>query len=119
MPLGTVPGAPVDARAAERALRRKNAFAEAENMDPMSGIANIADVFLVLMVGFLIAFITMSGIPLADLTKIDKSELTEVQDPETITDDMKSGSGLEEQKNSTVYKDPDTGTIYILEEGDE
>ena len=80
-----------------------------EDINPMESVANLADVMLVFACGLLIALIAAWNV---DVTKT----------PYKVTD-MKEGAGQHEevkvedlQEMGHVYKDPETGKMYVIED---
>lgn len=80
-----------------------------EDISPMEGVANIVDVMLVFACGLLIALIAAWNV---DVTKT----------PYKVTD-IKEGAGQQEeidvkdlQEMGSVYKDPETGKMYVIED---
>lgn len=88
-----------------------------EDINPMDGVANIADAMLVFACGLLIALIINWNVDVNTVgeDKTDKKATYEVEDiegePSKKVDDE---SGLKEM--GTVYKDPNTGKYYVIEE---
>lgn len=96
------------------------------DINPMDGVANLADVMLCLAVGIMLALIThwnvdinvsgATGTPGApgaeNATEIAEDQLNKVdQDKVNINE---HGEGYEHM--GQVYKDPETGQIYIVTE---
>ena len=79
-----------------------------EEVSPMEGVANIVDVMLVFACGLLIALIAAWNV---DVTKT----------PYRVTD-IKENSAQEEiapedlKQMGTVYQDPRTGKLYVIED---
>lgn len=87
-----------------------------EDVNPSAYIVNLADCMLVLACGFMVALISLGGLDLANMNKLDDSQLEEV-DPQTMPEDVtQSGSGYVEA--GTVYQDPNTGQLYMVERAD-
>ena len=87
-----------------------------EDINPMSGLANLADAMLVLAVGIMIAVVMGWKLDLKTLdgkAKIESisSEEIEVVDPEALDADQ---NALEEL--GTLLYDKESGTYYILED---
>ena len=80
----------------------------AEDISPMEGLANLVDVMLVFACGLIIALIAAWNV---DVTKT----------PYRVSD-IKVEEGLEEispdnlQEMGTVYMDPETGKLYVIED---
>jgi hypothetical protein len=79
--------------------------------DPMEGAANLADVMLVLAVGFLLALI-MSWNTDWMLRESGISEIGEMSRAET--DALDAGRAYEPM--GQVYRDPASGTLYLVTE---
>ena len=96
---------------------RRNNFEE-DDVNPMSGVSNLADVMLVLAVGIMLALIMNWHISVnaGNVTKIDESSMKEVDSSEltqtTRGDDEQNQHLLEK---GVVYVDQDTGKMYLVE----
>jgi hypothetical protein len=98
---------------------RSNSVAE-DDVDPMSGLANLADVMLVFACGLMLAVVAYWQVDITpDLTEVTESEnMEEVQDDiEEAESALSSGSGYD--RLGVVYQDPTTGKMYMISEGDE
>ena len=95
------------------------ARARAGDVDPMGEVANLVDVMLVLACGLMLAIVTYWQIDLPDVTQIMKQrEMTEVSDVEDISDRItEAGSSYNEL--GTVYEDPETGKMYMIQDDGE
>lgn len=86
-----------------------------EDFDPMSGMANLADVMLVFACGLLLALIINWNVDVSSTAPKEepqaKYEIEGVDDNSSQTIDGEEG--LEEM--GKVYKDPETGKYYIVE----
>lgn len=89
-----------------------------EDINPMDGVANLADVMLVFACGVMLALITYWNVDVAG-TEVNTAD---VPQPQEITQDVDAldeegqevdSEGLE--KYGTVYIDPDTGRFYMME----
>lgn len=99
---------------------RREAFGE-EDVNPMDGVANLADVMLVLACGLMLALITYWNV---DVTGVTGS--IDVTNGQEVTADAE-GFGTEADGESpdaryeeygVVYRDPDTGKLYLVTEGE-
>ncbi|KZX15873.1 DUF2149 domain-containing protein [Methanobrevibacter curvatus] len=112
-------------------LRKRKIFKKASNdEDPMSGIANMTDVMLVLAVGFLIFAImsmNMQSVIFSDSTPQEKQRISEAikkaVNVETAQDyngtaDISSGESSGMENMGTVYKDPETGKLIMIPPSD-
>lgn len=94
-------------------------YAEEEpGADPMSGLANLSDVMLVLACGLMLALVTYFNLDLPSVIEMETS-MQEIADVESIEDAVQSQSGGY-TKLDNVYQDPNTGKVYLIEqdEGD-
>lgn len=91
-----------------------------EDINPMDGVANLADVMLVFACGLMLALITYWNVDVAAATEqtVDASPGVE------ITEDVSSADGETESPDQNgleqygmVYRDPITGKLYIVTEG--
>jgi hypothetical protein len=102
---------------------RKNRFGGAifggsESVNPMDSMSNLADVMLVLAVGFMLALIINWNVDVSATAKTDTTEppsLTEIEGStggeETPLDD----DTAYEELDVAVYRDPVTGKLYMVE----
>ncbi len=82
-------------------------------VNPMEGIANLADVMLVFACGLMVSIILFWNVNLSDVTAvISKDQLAEVEDAEQLLEDGKLSSALESK--GVAYEDPETGKMYII-----
>ncbi|MDR2615701.1 MAG: DUF2149 domain-containing protein [Oscillospiraceae bacterium] len=94
------------------------AFAETDN--PMDGVANLADVMLVLACGLMLALVINWNVDIAP--KTDEPRPEDLR--ETVSDVELTGSEGENLDSDTefeelgvVYRDPATGKLYLVESG--
>jgi hypothetical protein len=91
-------------------------FMDDEDVDPRSSVANLADVMLVFAMGLMVALVAHWNISINSVQQVEKQQdMTEVTDVEKMADDMTSGGGGYTQLG-TVYQDPTTGKMYMLQE---
>ena len=81
-----------------------------EDINPLEGMANLADVMLVFACGLIVALIAAWNVDVAsdiptEIQPIGEESSQTVQDP----------SQMEEM--GTVYMDPETGKYYIMDSG--
>lgn len=83
------------------------------SVDPMSNVANISDAMLVLALAFMLALISYWNVSLPGAEQIQENatEVTDVNSAELES----AGGGYEEA--GTVYRDPKTGELYMVENG--
>lgn len=87
-----------------------SAFAD-DDVNPMETVANIVDVMLVFACGLLLALVTVWNVDIG----LDRSNMYEVNDVVEEVEEVPE-DGLVEA--GTVYRDPETGNFYFLEESD-
>ena len=85
-----------------------------EDVDPLSSLANIGDIMLVFACGLMVALIMAWNIDL-NVTKLDQTTKTEVEEMTTI-EDLLSGAGQSYIERGTAYQDPVTGDWYVVEQ---
>lgn len=85
-----------------------------EDVQPMQYVANLTDVMLVLACGLMAAVVTFWQVDL-NHTDIDRDKMQRIEASDVIQQESGSVStdGLVNQ--GMVYKDPETGTLYIFE----
>lgn len=99
-------------------IRRSAADDFEEEINPTDSVINLVDVMLVFSCGLLLALVMFWNVDLSsqNLVSIDQgadvSQIDEIQD--NIEQSESGGSGYE--KMGTVYKDPVTGKMYMLED---
>ena len=88
-----------------------------EDFSPMEGVGNMADAMLVFACGILLALIISWNVEISEHGEISSQqgrkfevenigqETTQTIDPETELEEM-----------GKVYRDPDTGKYYVIEE---
>lgn len=93
---------------------RGGGLREDEDVQPMQYVANLTDVMLVLACGLMAAVITFWQVDLKQ-TNIDRDKMQRIEASDVIQQESGSVStdGLVNQ--GMVYKDPETGTLYIFE----
>ena len=82
-----------------------------EDINPSAYIVNLADCMLVLACGLMVALISAWQIDLG-MTKIEDGTLQEADQNILDIDQTENGSYYVEA--GTVYRDPNTGVLYIL-----
>jgi len=93
-----------------------------EPANPMDGIANLADVMLVLAVGIMLALVINWNVDLSLVSAANLHESADTRDaPEFTETDLSPATGGDAVDESamrrlgTVYYDEATGTYYIIE----
>lgn len=95
-------------------LRRNR---KTESFSPMEGIGNMADAMLVFACGLIVALILSWNVDVTDTGEINKPADTkyEVEGIENGTEQViEDDRNLEEM--GTVYRDPETGKYYVVED---
>ncbi|MDI9618380.1 DUF2149 domain-containing protein [Methanothermobacter sp.] len=107
--------------------RRRKLLSDQNEEDPMAGSANLVDAMLVLSVGFLIFLVlswNMQNVVFADMTPQERQETmeamkraVEVQKGQELnnTPETSSGSGQGYVEMGTVYRDPKTGKLIMVQ----
>ena len=80
-----------------------------EEVDAMSGLANLSDVMLVFACGLMAAVILNWNV---DLSKTRVEQMKELDNAEELEQDIQSSSSFEQK--GTVYEDPETGKLYVV-----
>ena len=98
-----------------------NADEEDQVSNPMDGLANLADVMLVLAVGIMLALIINWNVDISTTSSQTTQQQVDTQDALEFTDDQieqASDSDDPDQQNLTqlgaVYYDKETGKYYIV-----
>lgn len=92
-----------------------------EDINPMDGVGNMADAMLILAVGIMLALIMNWNVDISSMSKpVEVDQAQEVSDMENLDNsdvsEAASSSGLSEL--GKVYKDPKTGKMYMIVEGE-
>ncbi|MGI6465439.1 MAG: DUF2149 domain-containing protein [Methanobacterium sp.] len=107
--------------------RRRRMLGDSQGEDPMAGSANLVDAMLVLSVGFLIFLVmswNMQNVVFADMSQEERQktmkamkQVAEIQQGSELNDtpQLESGSGQGYAKKGTVYQDPQTGKLIMVE----
>lgn len=90
-----------------------------EEFNPLSSLANLADVMFVFCVGLIVALISVWHIqPLpGEVGKPRQMNIVDVQQGKEIKDlpQTESSTGTGFQEMGTVYKDPETGKLIMVQ----
>ena len=100
--------------------KRQRIFKMGEDVNPIEGVINIADVMLVFACGLMLALAVYWNIDLGPIgERIDINQGREVTESPQIRDDLieTQNQGKLYEKMGTVYKDPATGQLFMLTEG--
>lgn len=109
-----------------RRKQRRKKLVQGEE-DPMAGTANLVDAMLVIALGFLVFIViswNMQGVIFSDMDQEQReaimeaiSEVAEVTQGEQLdsTPDISDESGNGYTEMGTVYKDPKTGKLIMVE----
>ena len=89
-----------------------------EDYDPMSGLANLADVMLVLACGLMLALLSYWNLELPNVQELESSQLQQVEDVEELVGDIKNTKNPYLELGQ-VYQDPVTKKMYLLKETEE
>ncbi len=107
-------------------IRRPKLMDTNEEIDPMSYAVNMVDCMLVLAVGFLIFTVMsfgMQSVVFSNATPQEKQEImktvqqtVEIQEGKEVntTSQTKSGEGSVYEQVGTVYKDPKTNKLIMV-----
>lgn len=85
-----------------------------EEVDAMSGLANLSDVMLVFAYGLMAAVILNWNVDLSK-TRVEilqREQMQELDNAEEMEQDIQSSSSFEQK--GTVYEDPETGKLYVV-----
>lgn len=85
-----------------------------EEVDAMSGLANLSDVMLVFAYGLMAAVILNWNVDLSK-TRVEilqREQMKELDNVEELEQDIQSSSSFEQK--GTVYEDPETGKLYVV-----
>ncbi|MDR1193251.1 MAG: DUF2149 domain-containing protein [Peptococcaceae bacterium] len=90
-----------------------------DSADPMSGVANLADVMLVFACGLMLALVINWNVDIAP--RNNDTAATEIMNEMEITgsSDETLDGDTQYEMMGTVYRDPATGKLYLVAEGGE
>jgi len=93
-----------------------------EDFNPLSSLANLADVMFVFSVGLLVALVSVYNVsPTSGSAGKPKQASVDVKQGKELESlpqvDSRTGSGFEEM--GTVFKDPKTGKLIMVQPVDE
>lgn len=108
----------------DRGLRSKKhgKLRAAEDANPLEGVGNIVDAMLVFACGLMLALAVYWNIDLGPVgERINVSRGREVTETPEIREDLIEtlDQGKLYQRMGTVYKDPETGQLFMLTETDD
>lgn len=107
--------------------RHRRMLDDSQGEDPSAGSANLVDAMLVLAVGFLIFLVmswNMQNVVFSDMSQQERQQtmeamkqVAELQQGQQLnqTPQTESGSGQGYAKKGTVYQDPKTGKLIMVE----
>lgn len=98
-----------------RNSRYRGSAAVGEDVNPSAYIVNLADCMLVLACGFLVALISFYNIDVMPATELSEDQLEQVE-PEEMPEELLAGGGSYFVEAGTVYRDPSTGVLYMVEQ---
>ncbi|HAM15485.1 MAG TPA: hypothetical protein DCP91_06435 [Eggerthellaceae bacterium] len=87
-----------------------------EDVDPMSSVANIADAMLVFACGLMVALVVAWNVDLQNVQQVEIEDSEQVDDIQSL-EDILTAEGSSYIQRGTVYQDPRTGQMYLLEDG--
>lgn len=93
----------------------QNPYRGEEDADPRVGLVNLADVMLVFACGLMVAIVSRWNVNLADVERVNETEMQAVDNVQEMVEEMKSGTGGYDDRGR-VYEDPETGQLYLLSE---
>lgn len=100
-----------------RSSRYRGNAGVGEDVNPSAYIVNLADCMLVLACGFLVALISFYNIDVMPATELTEDELEQVE-PEEMPEELLSGGGSYFVEAGKVYRDPNTGVLYMVEQAE-
>lgn len=92
-------------------LRKKKPRSSEEEYNPLSSLANLADVMFVFSVGLIVALISSLSAPV-HVKSVDVTRGKAINEVPQI----ESGAGTGFQEMGTVYRDPETGKLILIQQ---
>jgi hypothetical protein len=99
-------------------LKRRRSLFEQEDVNPMDGAINIVDAMLVFACGLMLSLVIYWNIDIQHKELVPAEagqEVTSIADDVQSMDDIDKDAAYE--KMGTVYVDPQTGKMYLVEDG--
>ena len=87
-----------------------------EDVDPMSSLGNVGDIFLVFACGLMTALVVAWNVDLAQFSQVEVGAEQAIEDPEAA-EQVLEGGGSTYIERGKVYQDAETGKYYLVEEG--
>jgi hypothetical protein len=87
-----------------------------EEADPRIGLVNLADVMLVLAVALMCSVINFWGVDVSSVQELAEEKLQQVQSDLSSGQSSDALSGDQYEEVGTVYRDRETGDLYMLED---
>lgn len=84
-----------------------------EEVDPMSSMANLADVMLVFACGLMMALVTLFNVDFTAFSELEDDQMEAIEEPGDLPEELLSGGSAYVEKGM-VYQDPSTGKYYML-----
>lgn len=98
-----------------RRTGRRGSLSGSEPENPMDGLTNLSDVMLVFSCGLLLALILNYNINVSDMPKTDVEYDYEIEMAGEGDDSQNMEDDAEFQQLGTVYVDPKTGKMYVVD----
>lgn len=96
---------------------RLNRKKQNDEIDPMSGVVNLADAMLVFACGLMVALVLNWNVDISkNMKQIDLSKSKDVSGTDEFEEKelQKTDQDNFYEKMGTVYKDPDSGKMYMI-----
>lgn len=96
---------------------RLNRKKQNDEIDPMSGVVNLADAMLVFACGLMVALVLNWNVDISkNMKQIDLSKSKDVSGTDEFEEKelQKTDQDNLYEKMGTVYKDPDSGKMYMI-----
>lgn len=86
-----------------------------DNENPMENLTNLFDVMLVFACGLMVALVLSLNV---DVSRLDQAVIR-YEDTSTGEASIENSSGVGMEEVGTVYRDPESGKTYILDESND
>jgi hypothetical protein len=90
-----------------------NPFDEDEDVDPRSGLTNLADIMLVFACGLMLALVSFWNLDVSTLNQVEVDDSTTVEIEDLENQDAAAG-GSSYVDMGSVYMDEETGKMYMV-----
>ena len=102
-------------------LRNRRSYFGEEDANPMEGAINIVDAMLVFACGLMLSLVIFWNVDIGSASHMTTGDIEEMEAMETIKEEIQKtiDGEAEYERLGVVYRDPNTGQMYMVNEGGE